>query len=113
MGNMQGQPAPQSALTAAGPDRVGRWAPSVCVIVAVASAAILQLGTWSVDNPVRWLFLGLIPAGGCVGLVLSIRNLGRGAADRALDRITLIVSGFLLIGMIPLAFAVMVIVGGP
>jgi hypothetical protein len=40
-------------------------------------------------------------------------QLGPGAADRALDRITLIVSGFLLIGMIPLAFAVMVIVGGP
>ncbi|MFC5928856.1 hypothetical protein D6T64_08930 [Cryobacterium melibiosiphilum] len=83
------------------------------MIVALVSAAIMLLGTWSVDDRLRWVFLALIPVSGIVGVVLSVRNLSRGTADQRLDRVTLIVNAFVVIAVIPLLWAVVVIVSGP
>ena len=91
----------------------GRWLSVATVVVAVMSAALLLLIPWTRDDPLRWLFLGLIPVSGVVGSVAALRRLLRPAPDRVRDRVLLVLNALIAVGLLPALGALVVLVSGP
>ena len=91
----------------------GRWLPVATVVVAVVSAAMLLLIPWTNEDPLRWLFLALVPVSGIVGAVAALRLLLRPAPDRVRDRVLLLLNVIIAVGLLPALGALVVLVSGP
>ena len=91
----------------------GRWLPVATVVVAVVSAGTLLMIRFTSDEPLRWLFVGLIPVSGVVGAVAALVRLLRPAPDRVRDRVLLLLNVIIAVGLLPALGALVVLVSGP